>query len=237
MAQMKPRYPFMTSAVNELFTNPLISKYGEKNVIWPIVLIKDDKINSYLYESSEHCLINKANDSRPTSESNKNSFNIDYRDSPRKIIPASNELEELTKDEYTCSYDCVVNSPTISSVDLDYTWFDGDKWNAIELTTLWVPLSSKSEAERLGKMFTRRPSWKGNKGPHGMRKLIDSASDLNLNYWMVCVNSVKGVSNSIVTDGNAFRFPLNHTNIDRILNGQAPNDSVFSKFSELIEWL
>lgn len=237
MAQMKPRYPFMTSAVNELFTKPLISKYGENNVIWPIVLIKDNKIDSYLYESSIHCTINSVYDFRPTSKSNINSFDLNYEKQPRVIKPTSNELNELIKDEYTCSYDCVVNSPTLSSVDLDYTWFDGSNWKAIELTTLWVPLSSKTEAERLVKMFTRRPSWKGNKGPHGMRKLIDSASDLNLNYWMVCVNSIKGVSNSIVTDGNAFRFPLTHENIDRILNGDAPTDSVFSTFHELIEWL
>ncbi|WP_370032443.1 hypothetical protein [Flavobacterium sp. 28YEA47A] len=228
----------MTSSVNELFISPLVKKYGEENVVWPIVLIKNKTSNSYLYEKSEHCSINSPDDNRPTSASGKKSIFLDYSvKENRHIIPDTPELNVLTGKEFSCSYDCILNNEEIVSVDIDYVWNTGDKWKAIELTTLWMPLKSEEEAIRLVKMFTRRPSWNGPHGPHGIRTLIDASNDLGLEYWMICVNSEKGVSNNLVVDGNACGFPLTHDNIDRILRQNTPEDFRFGSFNKLIEWL
>ena len=235
--QMNPNYPYMTSGVNNIFTEPLIEGYGLNNVIWPIVLIRSNNIHSYLYEVNGQCNINSQTDNRPSSHSNLTNFFVDYTEDPRSIIPPSDELIELISDNYNTSYEAVVKSDNFNSVDLDYAWKIGDKWKAMEFTTLWMPLKNKAEAERLIKMFVRRPSWRGPNGPHGIRTLINASIDLKIDYWMVCANSVKGVSNDLVTDGNAFWFPLNHENIDRILKGFAPVNSEFGTFEELIAWL
>lgn len=235
--QMNPNYPYMTSGVNNIFTEPLIDRYGLNNVVWPIVLIKENSIHSYLYEVNTECNINSPADNRPASQASLINFYVDYTKDPRKIIPPSQELVELIAEKYNTSYEAVINSDNFNSVDLDYAWKADENWKAMEFTTLWMPLQNKQEAERLVKMFVRRPSWKGPNGPHGIRTLINASTDLNLDYWMVCANSKKGVSNELVTDGNAFWFPLNHNNIDRILRGIAPANSEFGTFEELIAWL
>lgn len=237
MAQMKPNYPHMTSSVNDVFINPLIEKYGNENVIWPIVFIKDDAIHSYLYEVNADNSLNTQEDNRPISNSDKTSFFADYTSDPRILTPESKELSAVIDEDNTCCYDFSLKSDEFNTVDLDYVWQTSDGWKAIELTTLWMPLSSKKEAERLVKMFKRRPSWKGAKGPHGIRRLIQASSDLNLDYWMICVNSKKGVSNDLVTDGNVFGFPLTDSNIDRILKGEAPENSRFGSFAKFLDWL
>lgn len=235
--QMKPNYPYMTSGVNNIFTEPLIERYGAVNVIWPIVLIRDNNIHSYLYEVNSLCNINRLTDNHPISQAGLTNFYVDYTKNPRDIIPPSKELEELTLGEFNTSYKAILGPTNFNSVDLDYVWKCGENWKAMEFTTLRVPLKNKQEAERLVKMFDRRPSWQGQNGTHGIRTLIDASADLELNYWMVCANSVNGVSNELVTDGNAYWFPLTHENIDRIMKGDAPIDSEFGTFKELIEWL
>lgn len=69
---------------------------------------------------------------------------------------------------------------------------------------------------------------------HMMKKLIEAAGDLDLDYWMLVVNSKKGVSNDIKTDGNAFCFRLNRNNLNRLMKGKAPKDSYFGSFEEVV---
>jgi len=235
--QMNPNYPYMTSGVNNIFTEPLIERYGLNNVIWPIVLIRNNNIHSYLYEVNGQCNINAQTDNRPLSQAGLVNFYADYTVDPRSIIPSLDELNELISDNYNTSYQAVIKSENFNSVDLDYAWKIGERWKAMEFTTLWMPLKNKQEAERLIKMFVRRPSWRGPNGPHGIRSLINASADLQINYWMVCANSVVGVSNELVTGGNAFWFPLNHENINRIMGGHAPANSEFGTFEDLISWL
>ena len=51
--QMNPKYPFMTSGVNSVISNPIIEKYGLENIIWPIVVIKDNKIRVFILPGFE----------------------------------------------------------------------------------------------------------------------------------------------------------------------------------------
>ena len=234
---MNPKYPLMTSSVNRVISNPIIEKYGFENIIWPIVVIKDNKIHSYLYEKSDFCNINSIDDNRPSSISFKKTFFIDYTKQELKIYPKSNDLLEFVAKGMKCSYDRDLSMTSYNTADLDYVWKVNNKWKAIEFTTLWMPLFSKAESERLVGLFNRRPSWKGSNGPHGMRKLIDAAHDLDIEYWMVCANSKKGVSNNIITSGNSFWFKLTHDNIDRILKGYPIVNSHFGSFTDLIDWL
>lgn len=237
MAQMSPSYPFMTSQVNEIFVNPLVGKYGFENVIWPIAIVEKNLINCYIYEVNSTCSINSKDDNRPSSKANLINYFVDYTSEPRVIIPPFEKLVPFIDNSFQCSYDFIVKSDEFQSVDIDYVWFNKSYWKAIELTTVWKPLSSKEEAERLVKMFNRRPSWGGASGAHGIRTLINASVDLSLDYYFVVVNSKDGVSNNLDTNSNAFWFPLNHENVDRILQGHAPINSEFSNFSDLTNWL
>lgn len=237
MAQMQPNYPLMTSSVNEIIIKPLIDKYGEENVVWPIVLIANDQIDSYLYEVNKECTINLETDNRPISQSGKLSYSTDYRDQNRILKPSSTKLNELISNEYESSYKAILKSEVFNSVDLDYVWKNNNGWKGLELTTMWMPFKDLNETERLIKMMHRRPSWQGSNGPHGIRTLIDASVDLNLDYWMACVNTKDRVSNNLKTDGNVYRFPLTHANVDRLLKGEAPLNSHFDTFDEFINWL
>ena len=237
-AQMIPNYQFMTSLGSEYLTQPLIEKYEFENVIWPIVLIENNTISGYIYEINQLFKLNHEDDNRPTSISRKPSYLIDYVSKPRRILPNSNDLKPFIAEQFNCSYDFILTSEKFATVDIDYAWkTQQGNWKGLELTTVWMPLNTRLEAERLVKMFTRRPSWRGAAGPHGLRKLINAATDLNIQYYMAVVNSINKVSNNLNTDGNAFWFPLTHANVERILANTPPANSNFGTFKELIEWL
>lgn len=235
--QMFPNYQYMTSVGNKHIVQPLIDKYGFRNVIWPIVIIKDNAVELYIYEKNLAFDLNNENDNRPVSSTNLGSYFIDYTTDPRIILPPFTELDPFVSNTFKCSYDFILTRSDYASVDIDYAWLTPNGWKAIEATTVWMPLSNKQEAERLVRMFTKRPSWQGSNGPHGIRKLISAVNDLSLNYYMVVVNSVNKVSNDIKTNGNAFWFRLTDLNIDRILSGYAPENSLFGTYNDFLEWL
>jgi len=236
-AQMKPSYQHMTSSVSQAFTEPLIRKYGSRNVIWPIVLSSDEQIHSYLYEVNNRSNINEIGDNKPISNMGIEHHFIDYTENPRVIQPPKQDLEKLILPVYERSYDAIPGSEHFSSVDLDYVWYNGENWKSLELTTVWMKLSSNEEAERLVRTFNRRPSWQGQHAEHGIRRQIEAAQDLNLDYWMLVVNSRDGVSEEIVTNGYVYGFPLTNDNVDRIIRGEAPENSRFGSFHLMIDWL
>ena len=236
MPQMNPNYPQMTSSVNEHITEPLIEKYGCQNVIWPIVLMSDSTIHSYLYEVNDICTINSIDNNRPESATGIQSVFIDYTAKPREIIPLNEGLIEIIDEKFSNSYEAILSSKTFNSADLDYIWLTENGWKGMEFTTFYKSFFNRGEAERIIKMMNRRPSWQGKNGPHAIRMLISAAIDLGVSYWMICVNT-KGVSNDIVVDGNAYGFPLNNENVDRLIKGQIPLDAKFGPFKKLIDWL
>lgn len=237
MTQTKPSYGYMTSSVSELITKPLIQKYGPLNVVNPIVIINGDSIVSYVYENTQLSKLNQINSNKPKSISNKSNFFLDYTVSPRIIFPSSEQLKNIISKEFNCCYEFILKQDLYNSVDIDYAWFNGSSWKGIELTTLYTPLINQCEAERLVKMFTRRPSWSGPNGPHGIYTLIEAATDLSIEYYFVLVNSKKGVSNDFDTKGNSYWFPLTSENIKRILNNSIPVNAKFGTYEEMLNWL
>ena len=234
--QTSPKYADVTSVANPILSKTLTERYHRANVVWPIVLIQDNAIVSYLYERSKKNTINDSDDNRPQSSSGLGSHFIDYSSYPRLIVPTSSLLEPFVSPEFTCSYEYVVSSP-YSTVDIDYAWNTGKRWKGIELTTFWMEFTNQNRAEDLISKLHRRPSWQGPEGPHGLRKIVEAAQDLELSLHMVCVNTLGKVSNQFKTDGNVYRFPLSPAQIDRLVQGAVPEKGVFSTFAEFLEWL
>ena len=233
--QTNPKYADVTSVANPEISRALIAKYHDHNVIWPIVLIEGNTIRAYLYERTEKNKINAPADSRPQSISGIGSYFLDYSTEPRYITPEWKLLRPFVQKPYACSYDYITTSP-YSTVDIDYAWKCGAQWRGIELTTFWVEFVNKARAEDLIAKLCRRPSWRGPHGAHGLRKIVDAAQDLQITPYMVCVNTVGRVSNQYKTNGNTYRFPLSHRQIDRLVQCKVPEDGVFCTFSELLEW-
>jgi len=227
----------MTSIGSEHFTQPLIERYGFENVVWPIVIIENNKRLFYAYEINQLFDLNHESDNRPISSEGLADIFIDYASNPSRIVPSSEMLLPFIKKDFNCSYDFILTTDKYASVDIDYVWKTSVNWKGLELTTVWVPLKNEVESERLVKMFNRRPSWQGVNGPHGLRKLIDACADLKIDYYLAVVNSINKVSNDLRIEGNAYWFPLTHENVSRIIANEAPNNALFGTFNELIEWL
>jgi hypothetical protein len=237
--QNKPKYPHVTSIANPVIVNALERKYGTKNVIWPIVLIEGERIIGYLYERNDQNAVNAERDHRPISKAGLPSFFLDYTTMPRRIIPAASFLEPFMAPEYRCSYDYITSSDNslYSTVDLDYVWANGESWKGMELTTFKVEFVDREKAEKLIRKLHKRPSWQGPEGPHGLRKIVETSGDLGIDLFMACVNTVGGVSNQYKTDGNVYWFPLNLNQINRLVNGELPDNARFDSFSAFLQWL
>jgi len=236
MAQTTPNYPHMTSLSNRIVLEKLIEKYGYENIVWPLVWMEGEPTMWYTYERIDLSDVNSKGDSRPVSKSGLSSHFVDYLSNPREIVPANPALNESVDLKYKCSYEYVIGSK-YATVDIDYAWLKDGSWRGLEFTTFWKDFSSRAIVEDLTIKMNRRPSWQGQAGAHGIRKLIEAANDLGIEYYLVGVNTTGGVSNNIKTDGNYFSFRLTHEAIDNILAGRLPDGYNFGKFSEFLDWL
>lgn len=236
-AQAKPTYGYMTSVPNQTIKNHLITKYGLNNTIWPIVLIKDDNINAYIYEKSSFNDINSEDDRRPSSNSGKSSYFIDYTSNPRKIIPSNPMFNNFIDPKFSCSYEYMIDSPDYSTVDIDYVWNNNKRWIGIETTTFYMEFHSKTRAEELIGYMHRRQSWQGPAGPHGMEKIVQACNDLNVELYLVCVNVISKGSTIFKEDGNVYWFKLTNDQIKRLFDGKKPIDGKFDNFQNFLSWM
>lgn len=235
-AQVRPQYTHATSISHPVIFNALVRKYGYRNVVWPIVVIKDDIIAGYIYERTAQNQVNDETDKRPVSQLGKKSFFLNYLKNPRIISPYAKGLEPFISNSYRCSYDYIINSP-YSTVDIDYAWKVKDGWTGIETTTFWVEFVNEKRAEDLICKIRRRPSWRGPGGAHATYKIVDAASELNITIYMACINTIGKISDKFKTDGNVYWFPLSHTQINRLLKGLIPHGARFDSFNNFINWL
>lgn len=236
MAQTNPTYELATGKPEKPIINELIRKYGASNVSWPIVLIQNDRTVAYLYEKNKKNTINLEMNSRPGSRSHLLSYYLNYTKTPRESLPYKKVFEDFLAPQYSCSYDYVINSP-FSTVDLDYVWYNGSNFKGFELTTFYVNFSSHEKALDLISKMNRRPSWQGEEGAHAFHKIVDSAVDLGVDYYLVCANTVSKVGSDLKTDGNVCLFQLTHEQVDLIERGKAPENSIFMSFSNFLNWL
>lgn len=239
MSQVTPTYPIATGKPEEPIVNTLISKYGINNISWPIVLSRDNQTIAYLYEKNTRNQTNSAQDSRPTSSSGVPSYFMDYTSQPRNVIPAANFLTAMVNTQYSCSYAYITSQQNFqfSTVDLDYVWNVGTGFKGFELTTFYVDFTDQNRALDLVSKMNRRPSWQGQSGAQAFHKIVDSAEDLKIDYYLVCVNTVSKVGSDIKTSGNVLYFRLDHDQIDRISAGQPPQNSQFCSFTDFLNWL
>ena len=235
MPQTPPTYSHMTSLSNDFITTYLVNKYGFHNVVWTIIWMQRDEIRAYLYERNELNKINHPDDNRPNSKSGLRKAFIDFtKEYPNQGV---NENSNLVTEDYPNSYGYVLQSDNTNTVDLDYVWYDGEKWKGIELTTWFVPFESKDKALELVKKINRRPSWKGVNRAHGTKKIVLASKDLEVEFKMLCVNTNGGVSNDILEDGNALIFPLTIDNIELLLKGKEPSNTEFGALKDILNKL
>lgn len=192
MAQTNPTYGLATGKSEKPIIDELVRKYGASNVTWPIVLIENNRTVAYLYEINSKNMINLEMDSRPGSRARLLSYYLNYTKTPRESLPHEKVFDEFLAPQYTCSYDYIVNSP-FSTVDLDYVWYNGSNYKGFELTTFYVDFTSHAKALDLISKMNRRPSWQGADGAHAFHKIVDSAIDLGVDYYLVCANTVSNV--------------------------------------------
>lgn len=225
----------MASCTNPVIQSYLKGRYGKDNLCWPIVWFKDDQIIWYTYERTSKCDTNQPNTNKPSSSSGKNNYFIDYLSNPRNIVPSNAALQPSINMVYNCSYDYILGSE-YNTVDLDYVWKKNERWTALEFTTWYKPFTSTKEAERLISFINRRPSWQGSKGQNALKKQIEAAEDFRCKYIMGCANA-DGVSNKIITEGNAYWFELNMNQLDRLLKGRVPEGASFGTFNQFLNSL
>lgn len=236
-AQAKPHYLEATKTSDPIIVKELCERYGYNNVIWPIVLSKNETTICYYYERNFDRLINSKDDNRPSSSEHRDCFYIDFTVNPRLIFPRNELFVPFIDAKYKCSYDYIIDSP-YSSVDLDYAWKrKNDKWVGMELTTFYLNFINQSKAEDLIMKFNRRPSWQGKAGAHALRRIVAAAEDLGIEYYLVCVNTVSKVGSEIKTNGNVYFFRLNNKQIDKLVEGEIPKNAVFCSFGDFLEWL
>lgn len=236
MAQTNPSYSGATGKSEKPIIDELIKKYGFSNVTWPIVLIENDRTIAYIYEKNSKNTINLEMDSRPGSKAHLLSYYLNYMKIPRESLPQEAFFQQFLKPEFSCSYDYIVNSP-FSTVDLDYVWYNGCNYKGFELTTFWVDFSSHAKALDLISKMNRRPSWRGPNGAHAFHRIVDSAADLGVDYYLVCANTVSKVGSELKTNGNVCVFQLTHRQVELIQNGYPPENSMFMTFGDFLKWL
>ena len=235
-AQATPTYTLATGKPEEPIVKELVYKYGFSNIAWPIVLSQGERTLAYVYEKNKRNDINSESDLRPESNLGLTSFFIDYTSEPRRVLPSTDFFTDFIDPKYNCSYDYILNSP-YETVDLDYVWYTGRIFKGFELTTFYVNFDSHDLARNLISKMNRRPSWQGPNGAQALRKIIDSAFDLRIDYYLVCVNTISKVGSDIKTNGNVCLFRLNHEQINRLERGLPPTETEFLSFAEFLEWL
>lgn len=236
MAQTNPTYGFATGKSEKPIIDELIRKYGASNVSWPIVLIHNDRTVAYLYEKNSKNMINLEINRRPESRSHLLSYYLNYLKTPRESLPYEKVFDDFLAPQYTCSYDYIINSP-FSTVDLDYVWYNGSNFKGFELTTFYVDFTSHKKALDLISKMNRRPSWQGADGAHAFHRIVDSALDLGVDYYLVCANTISRVGSQLKTNGNICMFQLTHHQVELIESGRPPENSIFMPFSDFLRWL
>lgn len=236
MAQANPTYEFATGKSEKPIVDALVRKYGSSNVSWPIVLMENDQTVAYLYEYNEKNKLNRIMDSRPGSRSHVLSYYLMYSKTGRWSVPRNEFLTGFLSEKYSCSYDYILEPASpYSSVDLDYVWYNGRNFKGFELTTFYMDFYSHDRALCLISQMNKRPSWRG--GPKAFHKIVESASDLGVDYYLVCANTVSRVGSALKTDGNVCLFQLTHEQVDLIAGGKPPQRTLFLTFSEFLAWL
>ena len=237
MAQTNPTYSCATGKAEQPIIDELIKKYGASNVTWPLVLIKDNQTIAYLYEKNIKNTINLETDKRPDIRARLLSYYLNYTKTLRESIPHNDMFKEFLKPKYSCSYEYIPTSP-YSTVDLDYVWCNGTQYKGFEFTTFYVDFATHDIALKVIAKMNRRKSWQGENGAHALHRIVDSAADLGVDYYLVCANTISDqVGSPLKTNGNVCLFKLTHKQVDLLASGSPPEDSSFMTFADFLKWL
>lgn len=236
MAQASPLYPEATGKVEAPIINKLVEKYNRANICWPIIINKNNETIAYLYEVNKENHINLYNEIKPTSRSGLINWNLNYY-YPRFCNPKNQTLVDFLDQQYDCSYDYIINSTEYHTIDLDYVWFNGNNFKGFELTTFYKEFTTKEEALRLISKMNRRPSWQGRNGARAFRKIAESSLDLEIDYYLICANTISSVGSKLKTDGNVCILHMTNDIIDGLENGLNIDDVEFMTFNNFLDWL
>lgn len=236
----RPNYPEATRTPPAFILNHLNQTYGEANVVWPTIVsrITGGETAAYVCDRNGLNLVNSDGDNRPVSKLGVPNAFLDYTAEPRELPEGANpELQQMISPRHNRIYDFMVDgasNQSYTAADIDFVWHTGERWKGMEFTTFYVDFASESAAHRLLSMMNRRPSWRGEYGPVAMANIIQAAEDLEIDLTMVCVNTVGQASNAFRTDGNAYWFPLNAGQLQRLVGGMGPANASFGTVQQML---
>lgn len=242
MQYQRPTYPEATGRAPRFLVERLVEKYGAENMVWPVILGNrqgDNATIAYIYERNYQNQINSAQDTRPTSNRGVPNVFLDYLSRERQLPQdAPQELTALFGSAFNRSYDYIQEQgETLFTVDIDLMWNREEEWRALEFTTYHNQFTTLQRAESLISTMYRRPSWRTGEGAVALHRIVEAAEDLNADLRMVAVNTTQGINESYRTDGNAYWFPLSHSQIERLANGQVPENGRFGTVARFLDAL
>ncbi len=240
MTQPGPRYPNMSIATHRVIVSKLVEKYGHE-VCWPVIWYDPAnlRINAVTFEVNK---LNQLNQnlipgSKVISQVNLDIFKINYLTDPHVIsilkgTQVPDYIQEAGSALYSQSYDYITSvKDGFNTIDIDYLWHSNGSNEALEVSTFFVSMDNKPKADYLvGKFVENRAA---RAGAHQFRLLVKAASAFGARMKMVFVNTI-GRTNEIRAEGNAFWFPLDFEQADRLHNGQMPNRENFGTLKEFL---
>lgn len=232
MGQTKPSYPNEINKIDKNIKEVLFQKYSINKVCNIICLFKQNEFPSYYFlEKNE---LNLKTTKLPKSKRKIPFVRIDLTSNNKIIHPNYEELSflKLITHQNLSDYILSEQNKFYNSIDLDYVFLSNKGWIGFEFTTFYMKFTNKKEAERLISKINLRPSWKTN-GALALKNIYKCSIDLDINFFLVCANTIDKVGSKIDIKGNCYIFKLNYDEITRLENGLGPSKGVFCKFSEL----
>lgn len=238
-----PAYPDATQAPPDFILRHLNQRYNPENVVWPTIVsvAATGQTVAYVYDRNQRNRINSGGDNRPVSRQGIPNVFLDYTANPRVLPPSAPQiLAPMISRPHNRIYEFMVDAQSNrghTAADIDFAWNTGQQWRGMEFTTFFVEFTTEAEAQRLISMMNRRPSWQGDQGPVAMQSIIRAGADLNLQLVMVCVNTIGKATNRYRVDGNAYWFPLDANQLQRLRRGIAPVDASFGTVQQMLNAL
>lgn len=240
MTQPGPKYPAMTIGAHPEILSQLRSKYGEKNVCWPILAydLNTLDVQYIIIEVNAKNNVNRMIEKPLLGPNPFPEYRLDYTISPRQKlpIPLGHKIpwkgsRNILSTSYNSSYEFVTRHGGIYTIDADYVWKkpNGEAFG-LETSTFYMDMTTEDYAEYLVRKFIEKRV--SRKSAHHLHVLAKAASKIGIQMSLVFFN-VFGHSNIIKTEGCAYSIPLN------INTAQEMHSGVFvkGKFLPFSDWL
>ena len=239
MPQNIPSYPNATGKTEQIIIDNLYLKYPKNNIIHITALSNDRNTINYVLEKNKTNQINSIENNNPTSFKSIPFIYLDYTLNPRISFPEHIIYKKFVNLQFDSLYEYMLSNhnQSLNAVDLDYVWKGNSGWKGFELTTFYIPFRNENHARYLISQMKKRPSWQGKYGSRAFRKILDCAKDLNIDYYVVCMNTTNKVGSELDINKKVCIFKLDYQQINSLELGYTLHDFKFVSYDEFIKWL